>query len=210
MFALLHAEILRQSEGKPVEVLVACDNKEISIGKKRQNLLEKATGDHICFIDDDDFVAPTYVDEILAALETKPDCVGFKIHCTTNGGNPQSAITSMRYPKWVDNKDGYAHCRSPYQKTPIKRSIALQVGFPNLRYAEDHVYSIGVTRLIKTELFIDSVLYFYRFRTEPFATKYGFDFPAKKAVVAPIVPSTKSSIKPSHKLRYGPQGEVLK
>jgi hypothetical protein len=209
MFALLHAEILRQSEGRSVEVLVACDNKEISIGKKRQNLLEQATGNYCAFIDDDDFVAPDYVDKILSALETKPDCVGFKIHCTTNGGNPQSAITSIRYPKWVDNVDGYAHCRSVYHKSPVRRELALQVGFPDLRYSEDRVYSIGIMKLVKTEVFIDSVLYFYRFRTEPFAKKYGFDFPVKKAV-APIAPSTKSSIKPSLKLRYGPQGEVLK
>lgn len=173
IFARLHAEVLRQSEGKPVEVLVACDAKQISVGKKRQNLLEQATGEYICFIDDDDWIAPTYVDDILSALKSKPDCVGFKITCTTNGHNEESAITSMRYSNWREDYDGYKHCRSIYHKSPHRRSIALKVGFQDLRYGEDRPYSMEVMKYVKTESFIDKVLYFYRFKTEPFMQKYG-------------------------------------
>jgi glycosyltransferase involved in cell wall biosynthesis len=173
LFAKLHAHILGQCEGKPVEVIVACDNKEISIGKKRQNLLEQATGEWVVYVDDDDWIADTYVDRILAALSTNPDCVGFRITCTQNGRNPRRAIASLRYKEWGENRDGYDHVRSPYQKTPVRRSIALKVGFPDLRYGEDRVYSRGIVRLLKTEVFVDEVLYMYRFRSEPFAQKYG-------------------------------------
>lgn len=173
LFALLHEHIKKQAEGKPVEIIVACDNKEISIGKKRQNLLEQAKGDYVAFIDDDDWVADTYVDDVLAALESNPDCVGFKITCTTNGQNPVSAITSMRYPTWRENVDGYSHVRSIYHKSPHRRELALKVGFPDLRYGEDRPYSVGLMKLVKTESFIDKVLYFYRYRTEPFMAKYG-------------------------------------
>jgi glycosyltransferase involved in cell wall biosynthesis len=173
LFAKLHEHLLAQAKDKPVEVLVACDNKEISIGKKRQNLLEQATGDYVAYIDDDDWTSETYVDDILAALELNPDCVGFLITCTTNGHSPKKAIASMRYKEWGENQDGYAHTRSPYQKTPVRREIALKVGFPDLRYAEDRVYSRGITALIKTEVFIDKVCYFYRYSFENFAKKYG-------------------------------------
>jgi glycosyltransferase involved in cell wall biosynthesis len=173
LFAELYAHILKQAEGKPVEVLVACDNKEISIGKKRQNLLQQATGDYVCYVDDDDWVSDLYVDDILAALESGPDCVGFLITCTTNGRNPKSAIASMRYREWAENCDGYAHVRTPYHKTPILRSIALAVGFPDLRYGEDRPFAVGVTARVKTEAFIDKVCYHYRFRNEAFAAKYG-------------------------------------
>lgn len=180
-FAILHKEVLRQAEGKPVEVLVACDNKEISIGKKRQNLLEQATGEWICYIDDDDWIATTYVDSILAALTKNPDCVGFLIECTTNGRNQQKAIASMRYKAWAEHRDGYAHCRSPYQKTPIRRTLALQAGFPDMRYGEDRQYSERVTPLIKTEVFINGIVYYYRFRTaEKFHEKYGVPRPARQ------------------------------
>lgn len=172
-FALLHAHLLKQAEGRPVEILVACDNKEISVGKKRQNLLEQAAGDYVCYVDDDDWVSDTYVDDILKALESGPDCVGFLITCTTNGKNPRKAIASMRYKEWLENRDGYSHCRTIYHKTPVLRSIALKVGFPDLRYGEDRVYAKGVTARVKTEVFVNKVCYFYRFNSEPFSAKYG-------------------------------------
>ena len=174
LFAQLHAELKRQSEGKPVELVVACDNKEISIGKKRQNLLEAATGDYIVYIDDDDWVAPDYVDQILAALETSPDGVGFEIMCTFNNGRPKKAIASMRYRHWAENVDGFDFVRGLYHKTPVKREIALKCGFPDLRYSEDKVYAEKVMHLAKTEVFIAKQLYFYRFSgAEPFNKKYG-------------------------------------
>lgn len=182
LFALLHAELLRQSEGKPVELVVACDNKEISIGKKRQNLLEAAKGEYVVYIDDDDWVDSTYVDSILLALQSKPDCVGFEISCTHNGGRPEKAIASLRYPRWGDNQDGYRFTRTQYHKTPHLRSVGLKVGFPDLRYAEDKPYAEGIMKHLKTEVFIEKVLYYYRFRNEPFAAKYGFPKTYRKGV----------------------------
>lgn len=173
LFAKLHAEVKRQAEGRAVEIIVACDAKEISIGKKRQNLLEQATGEWVCFIDDDDWIAADYVDRILKALGPAPDCVGFLISCTTNGGRPVMAKASKCYKQWGENVDGFAHVRSPYQKTPVRREIALKAGFPDLRYGEDRIYSAAVVKLVKTEVFIDSVCYHYRFRSENFAQKYG-------------------------------------
>jgi glycosyltransferase involved in cell wall biosynthesis len=174
LFAALHAHVLAQAQGKPVEVIVASDNKEISIGKKRQNLLESAKGDYVVFIDDDDWVSGDYVDSILAALATNPDCVGFKIQCHMNGGNPQMASASLKYPKWGDNQDGFRFVRSIYHKCPHRRSIGLQVGFPDLRYCEDKPYSEGIMKHLKTEVYVDKVLYIYRFKAENFAMKYGF------------------------------------
>lgn len=173
LFAKLHAHLSAQAEGCSVELVVACDNKEISIGKKRQQLLERATGDYVCFVDDDDWVSDDYIDRILAATATNPDCVGFLITCTTNGRNPVKAITSMRYKEWAENRDGFAHVRSVYHKSPVRRDLALRVGFPDLRYGEDRIYSTGVMKLVKTEEFVPHVLYHYRFRSENFNAKYG-------------------------------------
>lgn len=173
LFAKLLLHLQAQAEGKPVELVIACDNKEISIGKKRQQLLERATGDYVCFVDDDDWVSDDYVDRILAAIETNPDCVGFLITCTTNGRDPKKAIASLKYRQWADNVDGYHYVRSPYHKTPVRREIALKAGFPDLRYAEDKIYSNGILKHLKTEVFVSQVLYQYRYRNEPFNQKYG-------------------------------------
>lgn len=183
LFAKLEAEIRKQCEGKPVEILIACDNKEISIGKKRQNLLEKATGDYICFIDDDDWIAPDYVDKILAALESSPDCVGFLFDCSTNGNHYGKAKVSLKYKIWADRVDGYKHVRSPHHKVPVKREIALKSGFPDLRYAEDKAYSDGILKYLNSEVFIDETLYFYRYsNNEKFNAKYGITNPNHKGI----------------------------
>lgn len=174
LFAQLHAFVLAQAQGKPVEVITAVDNKEISIGKKRQNLLVAAKGEWVVYIDDDDMVSADYVDSILAALQSNPDCVGFKIECRMNGGAPQMASASMKYKHWGDNQDGFRFVRSPYQKTPIRRNLALLVGYPDLRYAEDKVFAEGIIKHLKTEVYVDRVLYIYRYRAENFQKKYGF------------------------------------
>jgi len=165
VFAKLLAEINRQTEGKPVEVLSACDNKEISVGNKRQALLVKSTGGYVVFIDDDDGIAPDYIDSILEALKTNPDCVGFEIDCTFNGGAVRKAAASKNFP-WAENVFGYQIVRSAYHKTPVKREIALLAGFRDMRFGEDKDYSDRLRPHLKTEVFIKKVLYFYRFVKE--------------------------------------------
>lgn len=173
IFALLHAELLKQAEGKPVEILVACDAKQISIGKKRQNLLEQATGDYVASIDDDDWISTDYVDRMLKAAEAGKDCIGFEIQCTFNDSKPVKACTSMKYKIWGEHEDGYRFTRSIYHKSGVRREMALKAGFPDMRYGEDKIFSQAVMRLVKTEEFIPHVMYYYRFKSEPFAEKYG-------------------------------------
>lgn len=159
-----------------VEILHLKDNKEISIGIKRNRLIEMANNDYVCFIDDDDAVAPDYIERILSALESSPDCVGFKILCTTNGNNPKTACASLNYKTWANKKDGYDYVRSPYHKTPINREHSLQIGFKDMRFGEDHDFSkrMAESGLLKSEVFINEYLYYYQYRTnEKHNLKYG-------------------------------------
>jgi len=155
-----------------VEVIEQKDNKEISIGKKRQELLEKAAGEYVVFIDDDDSVATNYIELILAALAKKPDCVGFEIECYGTQGKTASA--SNKYKKWAENVHGFDYVRTPYHKIPIKREITLEIGFKDIRYAEDYDFSLRLKEsgLIKDEVYIPKVLYYYMYKYENPKTKY--------------------------------------
>lgn len=157
-----------------VEILSICDNKEMTIGAKRNKLLKMAEGDYVCFVDDDDSVSDDYINSILKATKSKPDCIGFKIECNMEG-KIESAIASNRYDTWCENKDGYRYCRTIYHKTPVKREIALKIGYKDIRYAEDHDYSSRLKQsgLLKKEVFIDKVLYYYNYKFENHKTKYG-------------------------------------
>ena len=167
----LYKKIMNQVDSD-IQVLISSDSKEVSIGVKRQSLLESACGDHICFIDDDDDIPDYYIQEILTAIKSEPDCVGFLIHCLINGIE-RMAVGSLKYTEWKDKTDGYDYVRSPYHKNPVRRVLALETGFKNLRYAEDHDYSKRLLPLLKSEIFINRVMYHYRYKTEPHNTKYG-------------------------------------
>lgn len=177
-FDYIYNKLINQSDGMPVEVLFEKDNKEISVGAKRQKLLERAQGKFVCFVDDDDDVSGNYIAAIIYAIKEKPgiDCIGFLQHATYDGKNPEINKLSLQYSQWGDNIDGFAHVRTPYHKTPILLSKVVQCGgFKDMRYSEDHDFSKRVYELLRSEAFIEQELYYYKHKTENHKTKYGIE-----------------------------------
>lgn len=157
-----------------VEIVTKKDNKEISIGSKRQLLLEEAKGDFIVFFDDDDKPYDTYLTKIMEAIKSNPDCVGMLIHMTTNNQNPKTCCHSLKYKLWMDNVDGYNYVRNVTHFNPVKRELALIAGFNDMRFGEDKDYSDRLTSLCKTEVFINEKIFHYRYKTnEQHNKKYG-------------------------------------
>lgn len=174
LFTRLYAEFIHQKKNHPVEVLFEEDSKQLSIGAKRQKLLERATADYIVFFDSDDWPSGDYVESILNALESEPDCVGMLIKMTTNGLKEQVCCHSLRYKEWKERVDGYDYVRNVTHFNPVRRELALSVGFKNIRFGEDRIYSDAVTKLCKTEVFINRPLFHYRYSTSvPHKKKYG-------------------------------------
>lgn len=178
LFKKLYYEFFLQTKDLPVEVLYEEDNKQMSVGAKRQKLLLRAKGDYVAYFDSDDWPATYYVEEILKALEKKPDCVGFLIHMTTNNKNPQICCHSLKYKVWKgDGKtkiDGYDYVRNVTHFNPVRKDLALKIGFQDKRFGEDRLYSDAVTQLCKTEVFINKKLFHYRYSNViPHKKKYG-------------------------------------
>ena len=151
-----------------VEILVAKDNKELTIGKKRNDLIHNASGEYIAFIDDDDWVSEDYVKKILKATDSKPDVVGFNSIITFNGQTPRRVEITMKHKNW-SHKMGtingtpqpVTYYRCPNHLTPIKKSIALRILFPEMNDQEDRFYSLAIPSFAETETYIDDYLYFY-------------------------------------------------
>ena len=163
--------------GKDFEIISLEDNREISVGKKRQLLLEIAKGDFVVGIDSDDFIAPTYLQDIMSAIKTHwydIDHIGFYERCNIDGQLSRS-IFSIRHEKWGENVDGFDHVRCANPKSVIKRPIALRVGYEDLRYGEDRVFSEKVTPLLLTECFIEKELYYYNYTSRPEIDRYGLN-----------------------------------
>jgi glycosyltransferase involved in cell wall biosynthesis len=151
----------------------------VSIGQKRNDLLQRANGDYIVYFDDDDMPEAFYLRDIMEALEKDPDCVGQVIKMTINGMPSDLCIHSLRYPTWSirplpSDNFGNAWQRNVTHRNPVRRSIALQVGFPDQTFGEDKVYSDRVTQLCESEVFIERPAFTYQYSTaERHNAKYG-------------------------------------
>lgn len=162
--------------GEKVEIISCCDNKEISIGEKRDILYKFAIGEFSWMIDDDDSTHHLAIAYILHAIKSKPEasCIGFKELCIFNGKRVESSNFSLLYKEWADNVDGYNHVRTPFFKTPIKTELCQRVGVKDMRYGEDHQFAKDIYPLLKTQSYIDEFIYIYRHSDkEPHAEKYG-------------------------------------
>jgi hypothetical protein len=168
MLAKLTAYLRDQMRLYPreVELLVEIDDGEISIGEKRQKLLERAVGHFVAFVDDDDWVSHDYVRKILDAIDRQPeaDCVSLRGIITTNGADPRFFDHSIDNPVWEERDGEYK--RSPNHLNPVRREIALAVGFPLISFGEDKIYSDGIQARIKSEAKTEGVLYHYWYRTK--------------------------------------------
>lgn len=150
-----------------VEVLTNVDNKQKSTGKKRNELLHEATGKYIIFIDDDDWIEPCYISELLIAANSDADCFAINGWMTTNGSNRIDWRLSKNYENRTIKENGHTpvYLRTTNHITAVKRELALQIGFPDKSNAEDKYYSDRVSKLCKTEYQIIPMMYHYRFLT---------------------------------------------
>ena len=137
-----------------IEIVAYWNNGELPIGDIRQALLEAATGDYVCFVDDDDLVPTYYCGEIMAAILEKPDYIGFKVKVFSNTMDRPMAFHSLRYPGWFQDEHGYY--RGVTHLNPIRRDLALLGTFSTTeRGGEDEAWAVSVRPHVKEEVFID-------------------------------------------------------
>ena len=141
-----------------VEILTCIDNGEDTIGSKRNRLLAQAKGQYVVFIDDDDLPGPCYTALILRATRMKPDAVGITAIMISNDQISETCIHSSRYKHWFYRIDPLL--------CPVRKDIATQAGFPNSSHGEDLAYSTKLRNFIKSEVFIDTPIYYYQFTSK--------------------------------------------
>lgn len=146
------------------EIISLTDNKQYSTGAKRQRLLLYATGTHVVFIDDDDTVPAYYLREFLKGLQQDPDCVAINGTMTTDGRDEMPWRISRNYENRTVAINGVpTYVRTTNHITAVRRTLALQAGFPDKSNAEDKHYSERVAPLCKSESIIIPPMYHYRY-----------------------------------------------
>ena len=158
----LKAELANQIGKRNVEVLSLSDNRQMSIGQKRNMLLTQSTGEYVSFVDDDDMVSPDYIEKILNALTKNPDCSSLTGEIVFSDGYSRPFIHSLRYTQWIDDHEGKVYYRPPNHLNAVRRAIAVQVGFPPWNSGEDRSFSMGIRHFLKKEEWIEGVIYNYK------------------------------------------------
>lgn len=172
MFDLLMIALGKQANKDAVEII--CEKSEtLSIGRKRNMLLQNASGDYVAFIDDDDEVSDNYIQLLIEGINKGVDCCSLKGVITTDGKNPFLFEHSLKYKEWRENGN-YAldmeikevkYERYPNHLNAIRAEIAKQFKFPEKNHGEDFDWSkqLHESGLLRTEHYIEQPIYFYKF-----------------------------------------------
>lgn len=146
-----------------VRVLAYWSNGDPALPEIRQRMVDAVDTDYLCCVDDDDLVPGYYVAEVMAAVESRPDYVGFDVQCYTDGLPTALAHHSLRYAGWYG--DGYELYRDISHLNPIRTDLARLADFRRIRprQPEDRgwVQQLRDSRRLRSEVVIDKVMYHY-------------------------------------------------
>jgi glycosyltransferase involved in cell wall biosynthesis len=159
---LLLGRLQPQTIEVPVEIITASHPRgEVSIGCKRNILVNESKGEYVCFVDDDDLVSGNYVPNILRSIKTKPDCVGITGKYLVKEKPEWSFRHSITVENWCKDKSRRIYFRSPNHLNPIKRELVVKCPFPDIQFGEDRNFSDQIKPLLKTEVFVETPIYYY-------------------------------------------------
>jgi hypothetical protein len=139
----------------------------VQVGEKREAMRQKSQGEYICFLDDDDLIAPNYISSILPLLDGV-DQVGFEVKMYSGHELQAPVYHSLKYGKWINPVNGRmglegAYCRDISHINPMRRELALQVPMSG-GIGEDCRWAAAMRGKVKTEHYVNSALYYYLWR----------------------------------------------
>ena len=151
-----------QIEDKQVEICIISDNGEMSIGSKRNMLIDISKGLYFAFIDDDDLISSNYIENILEQISYSPDSIVFDAWVTLNGKNGKVCKYGIEYHY---NNSNDAYYRLPNHLMVHKKSNVENILFLNVNYGEDDEWAARVKNSILKQVRINKVLYYYQYST---------------------------------------------
>jgi hypothetical protein len=141
----------------------------MTVGEKRQRLIETTDAPYFAFVDDDDDLHDRYGEWMLGGIRAGADVVGFKLRHFVNGVLTGYATHSLASGAWrkEEHDDGLSrYWRTPNHLNPIRRELALSIGYKAMTCGEDADYSrrlFAAHGSTMRELFVDEFVYDYLF-----------------------------------------------
>lgn len=168
LYDFISRQISNNNLDSKIEIIFIKDDKQMSIGNKRQEMYSFCKAKYAVQIDDDDWVSDDYVLKVVNACDENYDCIGYKESVTIDGVDKGDSLFSIGFPDWIEkyNVKGCVRVRTPFFKTPIKTELCLKIGVKDMRWGEDHDFAKRILPHLKTQTFIDEVMYKYGFVSE--------------------------------------------
>jgi hypothetical protein len=176
---------------KDVELIILGDNKKITVGKKRDRLIQMAQGEFVVLIDDDDDVSEDYIKTVCNIIEKHPniDVISHAQKAIIDGDEwvvdfslahdrtpPLEQLSHWYQDGFVDDPEnpgtqiwkangvigGKRICkRPPFPVCPFRTELAKQVRFIDFNSAEDVCWARKMWELCKKEYKTDKQLHIY-------------------------------------------------
>jgi len=151
-----------QARGKPVEILAFLDNKQSTVGEKRNQIAALAKGRFLTFVDDDDLVTDDYVETLLAEIGKAPDTDCFVFNAWITEGGKDGKLTKFGVEYAHELRDD-VYYRLPTHVCCHRTENVRKVSFQSVNLGEDVEWANAVRPLIHKQVRIEKILYHYQF-----------------------------------------------
>lgn len=131
-----------------------------SIGKKREALVKKASGKYLCFLDDDESIAPNYLETLVRLCNEDKDICTFRN--ITKMDNYWCVIDmSLSNEENLPAGPSSIVLRRPWHICPVISYFAKMYDFEDVNYGEDFMWMEKVLVHCVTEAKTDAVIHQY-------------------------------------------------
>lgn len=163
------SDILKYIENHASHCIKLIQTDQPGVSNARNMGIDAAKGDYVTFIDDDDVVSPSYLDELLAV--SSPTCIGCanSYAFTEDISELKTNFLRKAYVKCLGKSFSlyeYRHFLSPPVVKMIHKNIIGDARFPvSLKKSEDSVFCLELSPRIKDmKLTSDTAVYYQRYR----------------------------------------------
>lgn len=164
----LRRQIRSLSLERTVGVLWERDAGEVTVGHKRNELVQRAEAAYVVFIDDDDVIDRSYLKHVILKIGNRDiDCVGMWQQWRLANGMWQDVKISIEYKRKQTLGApglGWSEYHVPAQHTcAIRREIMDAFPFPDIGQGEDEQQGIAMADAgaLRYERMVDYPLYWY-------------------------------------------------
>lgn len=171
LFTPLYKELHRQLEFMntfhpslgEIEIIVDSSKKfldgGLSIGKKRESLVKRATGKYCNFLDDDENIAPNYLETLVRLCCQGKDVCTFRAIAKLDN---YWAIYDMRLNQHNEQSTpDKTVLRGAWHTCPVRTEYAQRYEFEDISYGEDAKWMNKVLSDCKTEAHSESIILQY-------------------------------------------------